>query len=330
MLMVMRRKRAIVTRLWAAVIALVIASPQVGQALMIPHEASSLRIERHDKAVAIFAGERQVLEYRYIESPRKAYVARLFTPSGVQVLRDSPSDHQHHHALMFALAVDSVDFWAEGEGTGQQKNRSLSLMDARVEKGLESAGLTQRLEWTGGPDNQVLLLERRTVTAYDGPTLGATLLMWQSRLQTPLERKSSLLTGSHYFGLGLRFVESMDQGGHFINPEGSAGESVRGSERLTAAKWCAYTAAADGRRVTVAVFDHPSNPRHPARMFTMTPPFAYLAATLNLWKEPMRLTAGQDLKLTYGVALWDGEVEAPEIERLYRLWVEATPIRTSR
>ena len=313
-----------------AIIAFALTVPQAGRALPVPHGASSLRIERNDKAVAIFAGERQVLEYRYIESPRKAYVARLFTPSGVQVLRDSPSDHQHHHALMFALAVDSVDFWAEGEGTGQQKNRSLSLMDARVEKGLESAGLTQRLEWTGGPDNQVLLLERRTVTAYDGPTLGATLLMWQSRLQTPLERKSSLLTGSHYFGLGLRFVESMDQGGHFINPEGSAGESVRGSERLTAAKWCAYTAAADGRRVTVAVFDHPSNPRHPARMFTMTPPFAYLAATLNLWKEPMRLTAGQDLKLTYGVALWDGEVEAPEIERLYRLWVEATPIRTSR
>jgi len=140
----------------------------------------------------------------------------------------------------------------------------------------------------------------------------------------------SLLTGEHYFGLGLRFVESMDRGGRFLNAEGSAGESVRGSERLTPAKWCAYTATADGHPVTVAVFDHPSNPRHPARMFTMTPPFAYIAATLNLWKEPMTLKAGEVLELIYGIALWDGELQPAEIERVYRLWVQTVPAEASR
>jgi len=44
----------------------------------------------------------------------------------------------------------------------------------------------------------------------------------------------------------------------------------------------------------------------------------------------MTLTAGRDLELNYGVALWDGEVKSTEIDRLYRLWVEATPARTSR
>jgi hypothetical protein len=315
---------------WLFVVVLAAAVAEIGQARPPRDRASSLRVEKSGNTVSVFAGEQQVLEYRFVESPRKPYVSRLFTPSGVQVLRDSPHDHQHHHALMFALAVDSIDFWAEAEGTGQEKNRSLSLEDARVEEGLEKAGLIQTLEWIGGPENKVLLLEKRTVLAYRGSTLGATLLSWQSRLQTPPERTSSVLTGSHYFGLGLRFVESMDQGGHFINSDGSAGEPVRGSERLTAARWCAYTAAADGHTVTVAVFDHPANPRHPARMFTMTPPFAYLAATLNLWKEPMTLSAGQDLALSYGVALWDGEAKAEEIERLYRLWVGATPGRANR
>jgi Family of unknown function (DUF6807) len=323
-------RRGIGIHLWPFVVVLAVIVPQAGRALPPRDEASSLRVEKSDNTVSIFAGERQVLEYRFVESPRKPYVSKLFTPSGVQVLRDSPRDHQHHHALMFALAVDSIDFWAEAEGTGQEKNRSLSLKNARMEKGLATAGLTQTLEWVGGPENQVLLLEKRTVLACKDGALGATLLTWQSRLQTPPERNSSILTGSHYFGLGLRFVESMDQGGHFMNSEGSAGEPVRGSERLTAARWCAYTASADGHPVTVAVFDHPANPRHPARMFTMTPPFAYLAATLNLWKEPMTLTAGQDLALNYGVAVWDGETQASEIERLYRLWVEATPARASR
>jgi len=318
------------THIWLFVVALAITAAQTGQARPPRDGASSLRVEKKDNAVSIFAGERQVLEYRFVESPFKPYVARLFTPSGVQILRDSPSDHKHHHALMFALAVDSIDFWAETEGAGQEKNRSLSLENARVENDLESAGLTQGLEWVGGPENQVLLLEKRSVVAYQGRTLGATLVTWHSRLQTPPGRRSTLLTGSHYFGLGLRFVESMDQGGHFINSEGSAGDPVRGSERLTSARWCAYSATADGHPVTVAVFDHPSNTRHPARMFTMTPPFAYLAATLNLWKEPMTLTPGRDLALNYGVALWDGETKADEIERLYRLWVAAVPAMANR
>ena len=42
------------------------------------------------------------------------------------------------------------------------------------------------------------------------------------------------------------------------------------------------------KRTTVAVFDHPTNPRHPATMFTM-PNFAYISATLNLMKEPLKV-----------------------------------------
>ena len=74
--------------------------------------------------------------------------------------------------------------------------------------------------------------------------------------------------------------------------------------------------------VTVALFDHPSNVRHPARMFTMTAPFAYLAATLNLWKETLKLEPGTTLKLVYGVAVWDGNVEPAQVEALYRRWAK--------
>ncbi|HUT12972.1 MAG TPA: hypothetical protein VMY42_20925, partial [Thermoguttaceae bacterium] len=65
----------------------------------------------------------------------------------------------------------------------------------------------------------------------------------------------------------------------------------------------------------------PRNPRHPATMFTMPRGFAYLAATLNLSKEPLTVEAKQPLELNYGVALWDGEIEVAEVEELYRRWV---------
>ena len=45
------------------------------------------------------------LTYSYRSVPAKPYVKRLTTPGGVNILRDAPHDHLHHHALMMALGV---------------------------------------------------------------------------------------------------------------------------------------------------------------------------------------------------------------------------------
>ena len=50
----------------------------------------------------------------------------------------------------------------------------------------------------------------------------------------------------------------------------------------------------------------------------MLDPFAYLSATLNLYKEPLEIVADKPLELAYGVALWDGEVSSEKIEAMYR------------
>ena len=78
---------------------------------------------------------------------------------------------------------------------------------------------------------------------------------------------------------------------------------MRGTEQLTRSDWFAYTAAVNGKPVTVAMFDHSQNARHPAWWFTMTKPFAYLAATLNMHREPLQVDSGKPLVLNYGVAM---------------------------
>jgi hypothetical protein len=124
----------------------------------------------------------------------------------------------------------------------------------------------------------------------------------------------------------MRFVTSMDAEGDFLNSEKSEGENIRGSERLTPAKWCAYRSKADGKPVTVAIFDSPANPRHPNKFFTMRP-FAYLAATLNVWKEPIALKSGEKLELTFGIAVWDGTIDAPEIQKTSEQWVKLQEVK---
>ena len=290
-----------------------------------------VRIASDNTSVTVFSGERPILQYRHGDVPFKPYVAQLYTPGGVQILRDSPFDHKHHHALMFAIGADGVDFWSETPKCGHQKGRALGQVKSVVQNGVARASFNQELDWLGPGSDKPVMLEQRAIEVSpltDGGPV--TLLTWRTRLQTPPGKDAVTLTGSHYFGLGMRFVTSMDKGGQFFNAEGKPGIGVRGSELLSAAKWCAYTAAADGKTVTVATFDHPQNARHPARMFTMTVPFAYLSATLNLWKEPLTLAAGKPLALCYGAALWDGKIETADVEKVYQQWVAGTPVEPAK
>lgn len=308
-------------RICRKTIVLSVAGCSLIAASLFARQGKPLRLAQDKETVAVFAGNQQVLEYRHIQSPFKPYASKLFSPGGAEVLRDSPSDHKHHHALMFALSAGKINFWEEVPGAGVQRPRSVKLLRPATREGTRRAGLAQELDWVDPATNRTLVDEQRTVEVLQSPDPGATLLSWTTQLAPGAEEPVSL-GGSHYFGLGIRFTESMDKGGRFFNAGNLEGEVVRGTERLTPVRWCAYTADAGNGLVTVALFDHPSNLRHPARMFTMTAPFAYLAGTLNLWKEPYTLEPGRMLKLVYGVAVWDGTVEPDRVESLYRNWAK--------
>jgi hypothetical protein len=73
------------------------------------------------------------------------------------------------------------------------------------------------------------------------------------------------------------------------------------------------------------MFDHPRNVRHPATWFTMTAPFAYLCATLNLHRQPLVLEADRGIHLVYGVAAWDGQPTDAQINALYQRWLKLVP-----
>jgi hypothetical protein len=303
-----------------AVLAACIIWPNV---LAAQSKASSISIsQENDMTITVKSGKRELLEYRCQESPNKPYVRKLFTPAGIQILRDSPDDHKHHHALMFALKADGVDFWGEQPNAGIEKSMAVEPMSATMGGDCEGrAQFTQQLDWIDPQAEKPLLQELRHIETYTSPELKATLLSWHTTLEPAKGKETVTLGGDHYFGLGIRFITSMDQEGEFANSENKEGETVRGSEKLIPAKWCAYRSMADGKPVTVAMFDSPKNPRHPNKFFTMRP-FAYLAATLNLWKEPLTLKAGESLNLTYGVAVWDGHVDSAEIEKTYQLWLK--------
>ena len=249
--------------------------------------------------------------YQSTPNPQKPYLKQLFTPSGQQVLIDSPVDHVHHHGLMFALSVDDVNYWAEGDRSGRQTVVQTQAADHGM--------LSQTLRWID-PQGKVTLNEQRQI--HLARTYDATWLTWQSTLTVPEAIDSVRLGGNHYYGLGMRFIRSFDPVATFQFSESAAeGELVRGTEKLTRANWVACVGKVDERWVTAAMFNSPRNPRSPAWWFTMDQPFAYQSATLNLWKQPLKLERNAPLHLTYGVALMDGEIPAEQVEAIYLKWV---------
>ncbi|MCK4292931.1 MAG: PmoA family protein [Planctomycetes bacterium] len=282
--------------------------------------ANSMRVTTEQNTASVYSGEQVLMRYRYRDVPYKPYADQLFTPGGVNILLDAPSDHQHHHALMFAVTADGVNFWEEHQAPGRQLHRR--FCDTRIDsrKDVAFAGFSEQLDWENPQSGELLLKEQRALEVCRLTEPAVTLLTWQSRFEPPKSKESVTLTGSHYHGLGLRFIRSMDNDGEFRNADGKTGTIFRGDERLVRSRWCAYTAKADGKDVTVAMFDHPGNERHPATWFTMTKPFAYLSATLALHKEPLKVASGNPLVLRYGAALWDGRAENDVIEKLYKRW----------
>ncbi|KPK44227.1 MAG: hypothetical protein AMJ65_03605 [Phycisphaerae bacterium SG8_4] len=285
-----------------------------------------VRVTTEANVVSIHEGSSPLLRYAYRSVPYKPCVQQLFTPGGVNVLRDSPADHKHHHALMYAVSVDGLNFWEEQKQPGRQMHKVFSDVTVSTQNDVPHGGFTEQLDWVNPETDELLLNESRTIAVYGQDDSGATLLSWQSSFTVPGKKESATLSGSHYFGLGMRFVETMDAGPQIRNSSGRPGEIVRGSERLVRARWCALAANADGKPVTVAMFCHPDNLRHPTHWFTMTAPFAYLSATMNLHREPLKITSDEPLRLRYAVALWDGSVEDSQIDRLYRRWVEDKPL----
>jgi len=271
---------------------------------------------------------KEVYRQKLENNPFKPCVDVLCTPSGRNILRDSPWDHLHHHALMFAVGVNDVDFWGEFDDTrGKQivantfKRSVTDWNNSEMQRNMLNE--VTFLDWVI-PNGAVVLKEERSISVFRQHDRDVTLLTWRTRLTTPDSGDTATLGGDHYYGLGMRFDESMDKIGRFFANDGIApGEIVRGDERLTQCKWMAYTAKLNDEPVTVAVFDSPNNPRL-MLAFTMGDGgggFAYISATVNLFREKMEVTQDKPVDFVYGVAVWDGEQTSETIDGVYQQWL---------
>jgi hypothetical protein len=277
------------------------------------------------------SGDTTVCVYRFDPSLPKPYVSVLATTRGDNLLRDSPFDHKHHHALMYAVAVNGNNFWEENPGHGVERHAGgnpaifgTTVFSFPPIRSTSSATFRHRIVWltsadATGPDRSppALLEETRTITVTVDEQAKEVALRWHSEFELGTKAPEVTISGSEYFGLGMRFLQELDP----VSSPMIGATRVENDRLVAPGPFGAMQFDTPGRPATVAVFAAPANAKNPATFFTMRrKPFAYLAATQALDKAPLKYKKGDRFAVEFLVVTYPELKPADRLEARGKRW----------
>lgn len=188
------------------------------------------------------------------EIPPRPVLYPIYGPDGTKMTRDFPfskdtkgeaHDHPHHQSLWYGHGnVNGVNFWhlGKGKGTIRQTGRAV-----------EGNTIWMSHNWND-PDGKRVCSDLRTMRFSTLPD-GSRMIEFSIKIMTS---GSDVTFGDTKEGtMAIRSNPNLriDKGAQAINSAGDRGKSIWGK----AAKWVNYQNDDSG----FAIFDHPTNPRHP-------------------------------------------------------------------
>jgi hypothetical protein len=228
-----------------------------------------VKLTRLPDRVRVEFGGQLFTEYIFNGGPRP-FLHPILAADGTRLTRGYPMetvageeiDHPHHRSLWFTHgAVNGVDFWTEGTGKG-------TIVNEAVEQRADEHGGTikSRNRWVG-PDGRLVCTDDTVIHFFARPE--GRFLDYQVTLHAPADEP--LVLGDTKEGsMAIRLAQWMtmthkyqrlevEGHGHAVNNSGIRDAAAWGKR----AAWVDYHAPYKGKVYGVAIFDHPSNPRHP-------------------------------------------------------------------
>ncbi len=238
-------------------------------------------------------------------------------------------DHPHHKSMWIGTEISGVDFW--GEKGGKVITTSIDTEFGENSKNAFRANS----DWIRNSDGQKLLTDQ-TVYRFGGDAnhrwIDCTVkfMATEGDFQFDDTKEGLFAIRTHP---DLRLKANPKQGvqevfGTAINSEGVTGPAVWGKP----AKWLLYQGPVDGKPMSIAMYDHPANLRHPttwhARDYGLVTanPFG-LHHFLGEAKGAGALVVqqGDSLVLRYRVEFLKGLATKQEIEQHYQSFAN-TPV----
>jgi hypothetical protein len=142
-----------------------------------------------------------------------------------------------------------------------------------VKSGEDVGVIRAQNNWVA-PDGAVTCVEEQTIRIYNRPK-NERLFDFEVTLKA--DDKDVVLGDTKEGSMGIRLAETMrlnpnkmnagKPNGHIVLSTGVRDDEpiVKGDNKTwgKAAEWCDYYGPVEGKTVGVAIFDHPTNPRHP-------------------------------------------------------------------
>jgi hypothetical protein len=261
-------------------LALIIA--MMGLAPIVQGEGLPVKLEWQGTRIDVLIGGQPFTSYFFGPESPKPYLHPLRSPQGTVVTRGFPmrkdipgerTDHPHHRAMYFGHgSINGVDFWAE-EKPGSETQDSAHHVKRTTEglpagrtvlrkikkaRGGRESGSIRALFNLVGPDGKVIAREDQVFTFRgDASTRTIDCEFLIHATSGPVKMED---TKEGTFAIRLATALQEPDGGYMSNSEGAVGEKQIWGKR---ANWVDYSGTVAGEKLGIAIFDHPSNPKHP-------------------------------------------------------------------
>ncbi|MBI5766990.1 MAG: PmoA family protein [Verrucomicrobia bacterium] len=296
-----------------------------------------VKLTQLDDRVRVEVGGQLFTEYIF-KGATRPYCYPVNAVDGTSLVRDYPmkntpgedTDHKHHRALMFAHSdVNKIDFWNEGtSGTKFPKGDTVHAGFGEVKSG--PTGLLRTKNRWVAPDGRLIATDDTTIK-FRG-TANARMIDYEVTIHALPD--TPLVLGDNKDGtMAIRIAQWMNAPRKVKGVEVGTGTIVtangarNGAAWGTRAPWCDYYATKDGKTYGIAIFDHPSNLRHPtwwmAREYGLyaANPFGQKdfepAAKHPAGKGDYTIPAGGSLTLRYRFYFHLGDEKAANIAARY-------------
>lgn len=244
------------------------------------------------KQIDVLYNGKLMTSYCYYDSIAKPFLYPLNTVDGITVSRGYPlkpvagdrTDHPHHTGMwMNYESVNGLDFWNNSTAIAADKKMNYGtikhdkVLAQKAEK--DKASLSVSANWIR-PDGHVLLKEKTDyvfsvkgsqffIDRITSLTAADTTVVFKDakdgflgiRVARVLEMPSKepgVFIDAH--GIETKVpVDNNGVTGLYTNSDGVTGDAVWS----TKGPWCMLTGTKDGKAITIAIFDHPSNVGYP-------------------------------------------------------------------
>ncbi len=260
--------------------------------------------------------------FYYGPDTTKPYLHPLRSADGVIVTRRWPMetvagesrDHRHHRGLWFGyIDVNGINFW-ENEASYTTENRGRIKLNRIVSA--KDGVIHALFDWRD-PAGAVLLTEDRSM-AFRGDATQRII-----DVDITLTAVKEVVFGDDKDGVfAIRVADEMNEQhtGRIVNSNGAEGMKNTWGKP---ADWADYSGTVKGKRLGIAIFDHPANRGHPNRwhvrdygLFAVNP-FAQNAFDETLPKKTTTVPPGQSLRYRWRVVIHPGGPKEAGIASLY-------------